>query len=387
MTENPPSALNATNLTLPKEGTYFVFALVFSILVWLGLAATLIWIPILLLFALFTWLGHGLLIAQLQADAVKVDAAQHSALHNTFRDVCTRLGLQEKPELYILQSGGMLNAFATRHCGRNFVVVFADLLESYGPESAEIRFLLGHEIGHIQRSHLSKHIFLAPGLFCPLLGAAYSRACESSCDRFGAYAAGDLDAAARAMTVLSGGKDATKWADPAQFAVQHTRDRGFFVSWYELVTGYPTLSQRVHQLLDLKARPFPERAPRHPLAYFFAFFTFGGAGKGGANVMITVAVIGLLAAIAIPNFIQARNKARLNACTLNQRIIEDAKTAWATSNGKTAGATVTWQDLYKPGDLNNSYLRTSPVCRDGGAYQLGRIGESPVCGSPRHNAP
>ena len=50
--------------------------------------------------------------------------------------------------------------------------------------------------------------------------------------------------------------------------------------------------------------------------------------------MIVVAIIGLLAAIAIPNFVQARKTSQTNACLNNLRQIDGAKQQWALENGK-----------------------------------------------------
>ena len=57
--------------------------------------------------------------------------------------------------------------------------------------------------------------------------------------------------------------------------------------------------------------------------------------------MIVVAIIGLLAAIAIPNFVKARTSAQKNACIANMRQIEGAKEQWALENKKTEGAATT----------------------------------------------
>ena len=48
--------------------------------------------------------------------------------------------------------------------------------------------------------------------------------------------------------------------------------------------------------------------------------------------MIVVAVIGLLAAIAIPNFVRARTTSQTNACINNLRQIDGAKQQWALDN-------------------------------------------------------
>ena len=60
--------------------------------------------------------------------------------------------------------------------------------------------------------------------------------------------------------------------------------------------------------------------------------------------MIVVAIIGLLAAIAIPNFIKSRATAQQNACINNLRQIDGAINEWALETGQSNGATTAaWQ--------------------------------------------
>jgi prepilin-type N-terminal cleavage/methylation domain-containing protein len=63
------------------------------------------------------------------------------------------------------------------------------------------------------------------------------------------------------------------------------------------------------------------------------------------EIMIVVAIIGLLAAIAIPNFIRARESAQLNSIANNLRILEGAKEQWALENKKATSDAVTFGDL------------------------------------------
>jgi len=98
------------------------------------------------------------------------------------------------------------------------------------------------------------------------------------------------------------------------------------------------------------------------------------------EIMIVVAIIGLLAAIAIPNFIQARNKARRDSCINNLRQIDGAKEQAAMALNLTETSTaLTLADLVKPTDLANSYIKATPVCKAGGTYTVAAIGTNPSC--------
>ncbi len=63
------------------------------------------------------------------------------------------------------------------------------------------------------------------------------------------------------------------------------------------------------------------------------------------EIMIVVAIIGLLAAIAVPNFVQARTSARRNACINNLRLVEAAKEQTALENNLATGAAVVAADI------------------------------------------
>lgn len=323
----PPSV----SLVSPKEQTLFIISCVFAVIFWLLLTlftVGIVWLIVGIL-AVMAWFANGLLIAGLRSEAVRVRHDQLAGLHKSLEEVCLRLGLGKVPELYVIQSGGLLNAFATRHSGRHFVVIYSDMLEAFGADSAEMKFLLGHEVGHIQRNHLTKRFLLAPALFLPFLGAGYSRSCESTCDRHGAAAADDENASLTAMMTLAGGKTASREMDPVAYARQNEEHRGFFVSWYELISGYPTLSRRVRDLACLFESRSDAAPSRHPLAYLFALFSFGG-GFGGRGSFITTLIViymvAIFAGLAIPAVGAAVKKAEQTAQAQVQREIEMEQT-------------------------------------------------------------
>jgi len=94
------------------------------------------------------------------------------------------------------------------------------------------------------------------------------------------------------------------------------------------------------------------------------------------EIMIVVAIIGLLAAIAIPNFVKARGTAQKNACINNLRQLDGAKEQWALENKKSEGTATTGSenDIY-------AYLKgaASPACPAGGTYAVSAIGANPTC--------
>ena len=105
------------------------------------------------------------------------------------------------------------------------------------------------------------------------------------------------------------------------------------------------------------------------------------AGFTLVEIMIVVAIIGLLAAIAVPNFTQARNNARKGACINNLRLIDAAKEQYALENNLDNGAAI-------PAGGVDPYLKAGfPVCPSAGAYTVGDVGVTPTCSAAGHALP
>lgn len=90
------------------------------------------------------------------------------------------------------------------------------------------------------------------------------------------------------------------------------------------------------------------------------------------EIMIVVAIIGLLAAIAIPNFIKARTTAEKHACIENLKQIQGASQVWAITNDKTGSDTPTTSELVP------NYIKAWPKCK-GAAYLTVSVSTDPAC--------
>jgi prepilin-type N-terminal cleavage/methylation domain-containing protein len=98
------------------------------------------------------------------------------------------------------------------------------------------------------------------------------------------------------------------------------------------------------------------------------------------EIMVVVAIIGLLASIAIPNIRNAIEKARKQACAVNRKNIDGAKLQWSVENHEAATATPTDADLFG----ENAYIEHKPDCPAGGAYSLNAVREKCTCSVPVH---
>lgn len=172
----------------PRERSLGSVLLVLGVLVWLALiAGTFGGMLLVLLVAFVGYLfAQSALVARVRGNAVQLSAEQFPDLHGQFVDCCEKLGLGGKlPEAYVLQGGGLLNAFAAQFLGHRFVVLLSGVVDAMQAHPDGVRFYLGHELGHLRRGHAVGGLLRLPVLWLPLIGGAYGRAKETTCDLHG----------------------------------------------------------------------------------------------------------------------------------------------------------------------------------------------------------
>lgn len=258
--------LTLGELVYGRERALFAVMVVISVLIYGGLvmlaledaptASAVVFYGAIL--ALAAFVTHAVALGRLRGSGVLVTERQFPLLHRMATAHAQRLGLTNTPTVYVVESGGILNAVATKLLGRKFVIVNADVLAlAVRRGSAAVSFVVGHEIGHHWRGHLRWRWLIAPARFVPYLGQAYSRACEYTCDRVGAYCA--PDGAIDGLLVFAAGGWLHSHVNAQEFAKQVDTDSGFWIRRAELVSSHPRIPKRVAALLALGVRsPAPE---------------------------------------------------------------------------------------------------------------------------------
>jgi Zn-dependent protease with chaperone function len=306
-------------LLSPKEPPLFVLGMIFSTLVWLvAVVGTLgIGLVYIGLAAFFILTAHAVFLAHVRGNGIRISRNQLPDLYARCEAAALKLGLERMPEVYLMQQGGVLNAFATKLLSRRFVIIYSDLADACA-DPRQLDFVIGHEIGHLAAGHLAWNAFLAPFRVVPWLGPAYSRAREYTCDRCGLHAVEALEPALRGLAVLAAGGRLAQQVDVAAFAAQRLESGRFWMATAELCMSHPYLCKRVAALQEFWQPGTVPVVRRTPLAYPLApvlGFTVGGSSS---IALLTVFYIGVLAAIAIPNYKRFQERAAAAALQRQQ---------------------------------------------------------------------
>lgn len=260
-----PQALNYK--VEPKENVYFAICLVISLLIYTGIILGLVAAfefdqqPYVVMFGFYLLLGliiahllRGVLVGVIRGNAVKLGPHQFGDIHEIVMRQSQALGLTNVPDIYLLQAGGTLNAFATRFMGSDYIVLFSDVMEqAYEKNLETVEFITAHELGHVKRNHILKRLIVLPAMLVPFLGNAYSRACEYTCDSIGASLS--EEGARSGMLVLAAGTKLFSKVNVDQFVLQAQSESGFWLWFSEKVSTHPHLIKRLARFPALSSAP------------------------------------------------------------------------------------------------------------------------------------
>lgn len=242
----------------PTEIPLRILIALVSLGLWFALALSIVGAVYAAFIGLALMTAHVAAIAHVRGSAVRLSPGQFPELHARVREIGFRAGISQEPEAYVMQAGGVLNAFATKFLRSHILVLFSELLDACDGDPAARDMVIAHEIGHIRCGHLKWRWLLVPGLFVPFLGTAYSRACEYTCDRYGAALCGDRVGALRGLAILAAGGKRGREVNLEALAAQRKQlDTGFMTIGTWLST-HPPLAARIAALdpqLDVATRP------------------------------------------------------------------------------------------------------------------------------------
>lgn len=300
-------------LVYKNEKPLFRIAVVLSAIFWAALTIGTVGILLiyLLLGYLFFLFAHSAFISHLKGSGVRISENQYPDLHEKLVQGCNKVGLKEIPEAYLLRTD-YFNALATKFLGRHFVVLFTDVVDALEEQPSAIDFYIGHELGHIHRKHLSWSTFIMPASVLPILGSALRRAEEYTCDRYGVACCESEDDIKAAIAAISAGDTRWKSMNLDAYLSQIEFTSGFWMSFNELTSDYPWLTKRMATSIALKKGEDIQHPRRHGFAWLLSLFIPRLGAGGSGSLLVTIAIIGILAAVALPAYQDYTIRAKLS---------------------------------------------------------------------------
>jgi Zn-dependent protease with chaperone function len=201
-----------------------------------------------LLILLYFWFYKVYLVAYMKGDGICISEKQFPSIYELYCDMAKKLEIKKIPPLFILQQGGLLNAFAIRLSGRNYIAIYSDILSLYKTDIEAVKFVLAHELGHVKRRHNQKRFWTFPSSIIPFLTAAYSRACEYTCDNIGGSFISDETSRLQGLLLLAGGRDIYREIDINNYLETAKQNRSFAVKFINLFISHPYLPNRIRNL-------------------------------------------------------------------------------------------------------------------------------------------
>lgn len=252
--------MQSSQIQSSRETLYFIISLLFSILIYIVAIVSVVGIAIALLVAAFIVYIQLMMLGSIRGNGVRIHQNQFPEIYARTQQLARDMGLAKTPDIFVVQSEGALNAFATRFLGRDMVVLYSEVFELAREQGQdELDFIIAHELAHVKRRHVWKNLLILPAGFIPFLSQAYSRSCEYTCDRHAAYMIQNPAAAKRALTLLGMGKGMYKEVNEDAYVQQIETESNAIVWLAEVLSTHPRIPKRVQaisQFAQTGERPY-----------------------------------------------------------------------------------------------------------------------------------
>lgn len=232
-----------------RETVYFIISLIFSLIVYVFTIISVVGIAIALIIFAFMLFVNAMMLGSIRGNGVRIHERQFPDVYERVQTLSKEMELKKVPEVFVIQSEGALNAFATRFFGRDMVVLYSEVFELAREQGqAELDFIITHELAHVKRRHVWKNLFILPAGFIPFISQAYSRSCEYTCDRHAAFTIQDAAAAKRALTLLGIGKKMYSEVNEDAYREQIETESNGIVWLSEVLSSHPRLPKRIQAI-------------------------------------------------------------------------------------------------------------------------------------------
>lgn len=301
----------------PGEMPLFISCLIFSLLVYAGIAMLLIrlidmaprffFIPILIIAAIVIFISFAMragFVAHIRGNGMLVGPDQLGDVYGAVQKVAQRMNMP-MPQLYVVQFGGIREGIVKIFLGSRILVLSSKLLEDCG-EGGELDMAIGRELAHFRFHHIHWRFWLFPSMLLPLLYPAWRRATEYTADRFGLLACGDFAVAERKLYIDAAGGRLGRSVVPESYRGQLAKCGGFWATLRYLTGGEPDISWRVSKLLKLmpeqgSAAPAPRKSV---FATILCAFVPGASASslpgGGAGSLVVIFFIAMFISALVP---------------------------------------------------------------------------------------
>lgn len=205
-----------------------------------------------LIFGFFVYFINAISMAHIRLNAMRLGKKQYPDLYSSYESVARKIGLSELPPAYLIDAGGVANAFAIKIARKKMIVMYAELFERLLEEDKidEVEAVFAHELAHVKFRHVNYWIFLYPFNLLPFLGKLLSRLQELSADRAMLAVSKNKDVAISALIKLVIGKKLKQVVNLDEYIENAKSERGIFVWLAKLLSTHPPIPDRVAKILN-----------------------------------------------------------------------------------------------------------------------------------------